>query len=160
MALFEPTIAFTLPWEGGYVNDPTDPGGETNFGISKRAFPNVDIKNLTLEGAKALYLDKYWNANLAALLDQNVANKIFDMTVNFGPTEGLVLLENALRQMGWASSMNGKWTDLAVTQVNKSHPGDLIIELRLQSVLFYDAIVAKNPAKATFRKGWLRRACA
>ena len=52
---FETAIAFVLNEEGGYSNDPRDPGGETNFGISKRAHPQVDIKNLTLEEAESIY---------------------------------------------------------------------------------------------------------
>ena len=40
-------VNHTLEEEGGYVNDPTDKGGETNFGISKRAYPNLDVFNLT-----------------------------------------------------------------------------------------------------------------
>ncbi len=44
-----------FPHEGGYTNDPRDPGGETNWGISKRAYPNLDIKNLAMEEAKRIY---------------------------------------------------------------------------------------------------------
>ena len=49
---FDEIIDVVLHHEGGYVNDPKDPGGETNYGISKRAYPDVDIKNLTEDGAK------------------------------------------------------------------------------------------------------------
>ena len=55
MAHFERAIDKTLAWEGGYVNDPKDPGGETKYGISKRAHPDVDIKNLSREKACAIY---------------------------------------------------------------------------------------------------------
>ena len=47
---FDDIIEITLHHEGGYVNDPKDPGGETNFGVAKRSHPDVDIKNLTKEG--------------------------------------------------------------------------------------------------------------
>ena len=52
---FDEIIEVVLHHEGGYVNDPKDPGGETNFGIAKRSHPDVDIKNLTKEGAKDIY---------------------------------------------------------------------------------------------------------
>ena len=52
---FDEIIEVVLHHEGGYVNDPKDPGGETNFGISKRAYPDVDMKTLTKEGAKDIY---------------------------------------------------------------------------------------------------------
>jgi len=53
--MFEEIIEFTLKYEGGYVNDPDDPRGETNFGISKRTYPNVDIKNLAREEVMEIY---------------------------------------------------------------------------------------------------------
>ena len=52
---FNDIIEVVLHHEGGYVNDPDDPGGETNFGIAKRSHPDVDIKNLTKDGAKEIY---------------------------------------------------------------------------------------------------------
>ena len=57
---FEKAIKFTLKWEGGYSNDPNDPGGETNYGISKRSYPNEDIKNMTPERARKIYYENYW----------------------------------------------------------------------------------------------------
>lgn len=47
--------------EGGYVNDPNDPGGETKYGISKRSYPHVDIKNLTKDDAKKIFVENYFN---------------------------------------------------------------------------------------------------
>ncbi|GIW22249.1 MAG: hypothetical protein KatS3mg068_1256 [Candidatus Sericytochromatia bacterium] len=58
MASFDIAISKTLKWEGGYVNDPKYPGGETKFGISKAFYPTLDIKNLTLQKAKEIYKKK------------------------------------------------------------------------------------------------------
>ena len=55
LTTFDEIIDLTLEHEGGYVHDPSDLGGETNFGIAKRFYPDVDIKNLTKEGAKEIY---------------------------------------------------------------------------------------------------------
>jgi len=55
MDAFEVALNFVLKWEGGYVNDPRDSGGETKFGISKKAYPNLDIKNLTQQQAGEIY---------------------------------------------------------------------------------------------------------
>ncbi len=60
MADFRVSIQKTLVNEGGCVNDPVDPGGETNMGISKRQYPNLDIKNLTQEQAIEIYKEGYW----------------------------------------------------------------------------------------------------
>jgi len=55
MSAFEPAFEFMLPHEGGYADDPNDRGGQTKFGISKRQYPNEDIRNFTLDEAKAIY---------------------------------------------------------------------------------------------------------
>ena len=60
MSNFDRAFRFLIGEEGGYVNDPADPGGETKFGISKRAYPQLDIKSLTLDQAKAIYRRDYW----------------------------------------------------------------------------------------------------
>ena len=57
---FDLAIPIVLENEGGYVNDPADPGGETKYGISKRSYPALDIKNLTVEQATAIYLRDFW----------------------------------------------------------------------------------------------------
>lgn len=57
---FDMTIDFTLRWEGGYVNNPADPGGETKYGISKRSYPWLDIVNLTEEHARLIYYRDFW----------------------------------------------------------------------------------------------------
>lgn len=57
---FERAFSCVLQNEGVYVNDPSDSGGETKYGISKRSYPNLDIKNLTLEEAKKIYFCDYW----------------------------------------------------------------------------------------------------
>ena len=62
---FDEIIDNVLESEGGYVNDKNDAGGETNLGISKRAYPDLDIKNLTREQAKQLYYQDYWTPSKA-----------------------------------------------------------------------------------------------
>lgn len=58
---FDVIMDHIFHWEGGYSNDPDDPGGETNFGISKRAHPDEDIAGMTKERAKEIYKRDYWN---------------------------------------------------------------------------------------------------
>ena len=81
---FAVAVGFVLAHEGGYINDPADPGGETKYGISKRAYPRVDIKNLTKAQARDIYYRDYWKRvdgdNLPAGLDLAV----FDTAVNCG----------------------------------------------------------------------------
>ena len=81
---FDEIIEVVLHHEGGYVNDPKDPGGETNFGIAKRSHPDVDIKNLTKEGAKEIYKEHYWDRNKVESLSEDLRHIYFDMCVNQG----------------------------------------------------------------------------
>ena len=57
---FDKAFQLTIGVEGGYSNDPRDPGGETKYGIAKRYHPQEDIKNMTLARAKEIYLTEYW----------------------------------------------------------------------------------------------------
>ncbi len=76
MITFDDAFTRLLGNEGGYVNDPRDPGGETNWGISKRSYPTVDIKNLTRTQAEDIYMHDFWEPLVAlfgaaaALLDE------------------------------------------------------------------------------------------
>lgn len=81
---FERALTIILREEGGYVNDPTDPGGETNFGISKRQYPDVDIKNLTHEQVAAIYKRDYWDKVKGDELPWPLCLFVFDAAVNQG----------------------------------------------------------------------------
>ena len=60
-------IAFSrlIDSEGGLTDNPKDPGGLTKFGISQRSYPDIDIRNLTLDQAKAIYLRDFWDSKTA-----------------------------------------------------------------------------------------------
>ncbi len=86
-------VNFTLSHEGGYVNNPNDGGGETNFGISKRANPNVDIKNLTRDDAMAIYLRDYWEPAHCDAMPEAVGIAHFDCAVHSGIRRAALLLQ-------------------------------------------------------------------
>lgn len=81
---FDRAIAFVLKAEGGYVNDPKDPGGETKFGISKRAYPMLDIKTLKEEDAKLIYFNDYWLKVGCDKMEWPMSLVVFDCAVNQG----------------------------------------------------------------------------
>jgi lysozyme family protein len=81
---FTTAINRTLGVEGGYVNDPNDPGGETKFGISKRAYPDVDIKNLTREQAVAIYKRDFWDRAHIDAMPALLQYQALDFAVNSG----------------------------------------------------------------------------
>ncbi len=96
MSAFEAAFRRTVAWEGGYVNHPSDPGGETNFGISRRAYPNENIAGMTLERAQFLYRRDYWQPCRCDDLPAPVAIEIFDAAVNSGVGQAVRWLQRAL----------------------------------------------------------------
>jgi hypothetical protein len=82
---FEKCVKFVLDREGRfYENDPNDPGGETKFGISKKAYPSIDITNLTEQQAKDIYFRNYWTPMNCDALENRIALAVFDTAVNQG----------------------------------------------------------------------------
>ena len=97
MTPFEQAFIKTIGHEGGYSNDPADPGKETKYGISKRAHPNEDIPSMTLERAKLIYLRDYWTPAWCHRLPAEVATEVFDAAVNCGVGAAVRFLQRALR---------------------------------------------------------------
>lgn len=95
-AAFLRAVAIVLAHEGGYVNDPNDPGGETNFGISKRRYPDEDIKGMTAARATDLYHSDFWLAVRGDELPPALALQVFDMAVNAGPGTAIKILQEVL----------------------------------------------------------------
>ena len=139
--LFKLALTFSLRWEGGdkYTNDPVDPGGETKYGISKRAYPDVDIKSLTLAEAEQIYYNDYWLKAGCDTMDKDLAIVVFDAAVNCGVG----------RTKSWLAELNEK-----VDLVEGKRKARWMIQRRIQ---YYKDIVVKKPALNKFLKGWLNR---
>lgn len=93
---FDQAFHKVIGHEGGYVNDPKDPGGETKYGISKRSYPDEDIKNLTLDRAKAIYRADYWNKCRCDELPADARMSVFDAAVNSGVAQATKWLQRAV----------------------------------------------------------------
>lgn len=83
--------------EGGFVDDKKDPGGATKFGISQRAYPRLDIKNLTLDQAKAIYRTDYWDRIHGDELPDPLSHFAFDAAVNHGVSAAVHMLQTTLK---------------------------------------------------------------
>ena len=81
--------------EGGLVRDKDDPGGETKYGISKRAYPNLDIASLTEDDALRIYKRDYWDKCDCDNLPYGMDLEVFDCAVNMGPNASMALMNNA-----------------------------------------------------------------
>lgn len=90
------TIELLIEIEGGYVNDPRDPGGETKYGISKRSYPLLEIKDLTKEQAFEIYKIDFWDKWKVDRLPLLLQPAYFDCAVNSGPAMATRLLQRTL----------------------------------------------------------------
>lgn len=136
----------------GYTNDPTDPGGETKFGIAKNANPSVDVKHLTWEGAKAIYYQNYWVAGHCNQLPGRVGALHFDGCVNNGVGTAAKFLQKSVGVI--ADGAIGPGTLAAVATHD---PIALCNSICNQRIVFYNNIVANNPVQGKYLGGWLRR---
>jgi lysozyme family protein len=127
---FDRAVAFVIHEEGGYVWDPQDPGGETRYGISKRAYPQIDIKNLTVEQAKTIYRRDYWNPLQLDARPYGPALCLFDCGVN----QGL-----------------GRARQLLARVATSSQP--FIVAFQSERALHYAGL----PTFSRFGRGWMRR---
>lgn len=126
---FKESLRFVLKWEGSYVNNPSDPGGETKWGISKRAYPDEDIANLTPERASEIYARDYWDACGCDSIPYPLCVVVFDTAVNVGPGRA----KDWLRKAPDANSY-----------------------LTMRST-YYVNLVRSKPSMGQFLKGWLAR---
>jgi len=90
------TISLLLDLEGGYVNDPNDPGGATNFGISQRSYPSVSIANLTADEAAQIYYTDYWLAGKCDAIPFPLCSYHFDTCVNQGVSAANQILQQTV----------------------------------------------------------------
>src|SRR5690606_13638489 len=134
--------------EGGYTNDPRDKGGETKWGISKRAYPHLDIPNLTIDECKVLYKQDYWLVCRCDQLPAQIAVALFDSAVNAGPTQAVKWLQRAVH--GTVDGIVGPET---LRLANEADPLSAAQELLARRLEFYGNL---STFKA-FGLGWCRR---
>jgi lysozyme family protein len=151
VSTFDQAVNFVLKYEGGYVDNPDDPGGETNYGISKKAYPDLDIKNLTRDEAIAIYRRDYWDKCRCDELPASLAIITFDSAVNQGPSRAVKLLQKSL-----SVTADGVMGSQTIAAANKVEPSDCVPEFIAQRAFAYGT----NENVNTFGLGWFRRLAA
>lgn len=154
---FKQAVAAVMLSEGGYVNDALDAGGETKYGISKRAHPNVDIKSLTPETASDIYYADYWRKEYDQM-PIAIACKVFDMAVNMGHKAAHKCLQRALRACDVAVNDDGIIGPQTMMALGSVMPQRLLPALRSEHAAYYRVLVAIKPGQQKFIAGWLKRA--
>lgn len=145
---FDRAFAIVIGHEGGYVNHPSDPGGETKYGITKRSYPNLHIPSITLDDAKAIYRRDFWQKLRCGDMPWPIALSVFDAGVNSGPGAAARWLQTAVRV-----AADGAIGPITLAAVARADPHEVTAELiarRLQ-------LMTSLPGWGTFGLGWSRR---
>jgi len=145
---FKKAVAAVLEHEGGYVDDPQDPGGETKYGISKRSYPQEHIKKLTKKRAREIYYSDYWQACSCDDLPGGVDILVFDTAVNQGPSVARRLLQRAC-----GVTVDGIIGPVTLDAIRDMPAPALLSEYAARRAVRYGSL-------DTFRRfglGWMRR---
>ena len=175
MSTFDLAIPVILQHEGGWVSNPNDPGGQTNFGISmttikKMGFSTHELgvdnltdpdclKKMTVESAKNVYREIYWDPfRYDNINDQTVATKILDCGVNCGSIKANFMAQKAANDCGHLLALDGKLGPQSFAAINSIDSQTYIKAYADQMTKNYLAIINNNPSLAEFQSNWLKRA--
>lgn len=177
MSNFERAINKVLEHEGGYVNNPNDKGGHTNFGITLGLIQDlhidlnedgvinwVDIKTMSIEDAKDIYKKQWWDKQgYGKINDQTIATKVFDFAINMGAPRAHKLLQEAVNiALGTNLVVDGNLGPTSIKTINSA-----ITDLQKQKILdaycntawgFYTRLAERNSKLKVFLRGWRNRA--
>lgn len=145
--------------EGDYVNDPDDPGGETKYGITKRTYPDLDIKNLTKEEAILIYWRDWWPW-LDGIRSHALCAKLFEVAINTGQSRAKRLLQLAVNAYNGNQALvvDGVVGPKTIAMTNLCVPDLLRRFISAAQAGYYVGLVAGNPDLKKFYNGWQRRA--
>ena len=177
MADFNQAILVILQHEGGWVSNPADPGGETSMGISTLIIKREKIsaqelgidpatmyqpgylKPMKVAAAIAIYKRLFWDRyDYGHLVDQTVATKVFDASVNCGPKRAHGMIQRAANQCGQSLQVDGILGPHTLAALNACDPEQLVKAMCQQMRMYYTLISNTNPSLKVFLRNWLKRA--
>lgn len=173
MADFNQAFIATIAHEGGYVNDPDDPGGETYKGVSRKmnskwegwpmidvlkrepGFPaNLDRDNELQVAVGDFYQVNFWDKlKLDYIVNQQVAASIFDFAVNAGASTS-----SAMAQMVVGAKADGVIGNESIAKINDFDPEHFLAAFTVAKIARYVSIVKKRPVSRKYFYGWVVRA--
>jgi lysozyme family protein len=160
MKRFLRALPFVLQWEGGYVDDPDDPGGATNKGITQgtyddwRASCQLDpqpVKFISDCDVSTIYRRRYWEAAHCDELPCDFDIAVFDTAVNMGKRRAIRFLQKAA-----GCEADGMWGPVTKAAVGSLTNEDLATYLDHRQAK-YEQLIRNNPRLAKFRNGWMNR---
>ncbi len=161
MAGFLQALPVILRFEGGYVNDPDDPGGATNKGITQKTYdawqkskslPQKAVRRISDAEVEAIYHRDYWIKGKCDALPWPASLAHCDACVNHGPRNAAKLLQRAA---GVAD--DGIIGPITLDAVGGMHSDVLINRMLWERLEFYEAIARRRAASRKFLLAWLSR---
>lgn len=157
---FHTAFEHVIKSEGGYVNDPHDHGGETNLGVTKKAWAEYigrevqpgEMKALTKDVVEPFYKRNYWDKCKCDDLPAGLDYAVFDFAVNAGPGRAAKFLQQAV-----GVTADGAIGPGTLAAVGKVEPANALANFKLAKEHFYHGLVERDPSQAKFIKGWLVR---
>lgn len=157
----ERSLAFTLKWEGGYSDHPSDPGGATNRGVTQRVYDSHrssrglssrSVSRITESEVKEIYLLRYWSRAHCNGMEWPLCLVMLDTAVNFGTAR-------AIQFLGRAAALGDglKWTPAHSDAVHNGNQYDLALAICNERDKYRLARVKKAPSQKVFLRGWQRR---
>lgn len=164
MSGFLQALPVTLRFEGGYANNPADPGGATMRGITQAVYdtyrraqgePERDVRQIERAELEAIYFNGYWLRGKCDALSWPLSLAHFDACVNHGPFNAARILQRALG-VG-ADGVIGPITLGAV----QSQPLPFIVTRTLwERLAFYERLLVRRKSSRIFALAWLSRVSA
>lgn len=167
MADFDQYFPQLLRFEGGYVDNPYDPGGATNLGITLQTFQTcaqrlldvqptlADLRALTDPQAATLYKALYWDSiHGDAIATQEIADIVFDFKVNAG-YHAVLLLQQVL---GPPLAIDGQFGPVTLAALAQADQAGVYARYRQGRIDYYRTLATQHPTLRRFLPGWLNRA--
>lgn len=163
MAVFSDAIKIILAAEKEYSTKSSDYGGETKYGISKRAFPDIDIFSLTVNQAMNLIERNYWQPyRLEEINNQDLANRIILLFINMNPAHAAAIIQCAINACGDCNkvpiAVDGVLGSKSIQVINSLPVNTLLDKIRLTAIGYYLSLTDKDSSQIINFRGWVRRA--
>ena len=170
--VFNKAIEHILDLEGGFVNDPADSGGATNWGITLGFYQShvdpdagpQDIRDLKRERAKELYRRFFWIPHDYAVegyhygdLPDRIAWLCLSFSINMGPRRCHKLLQNALVKLGAEIDVDGWLGPSTIAATRSSRNIEVVKRFAVEALLFYRSIAENDSSQERFIEGWFYR---
>lgn len=164
---FEEIIEVVLAHEGGFVNDPDDRGGATNWGVTQAVwedfmedeFTSDDVREFTREQAIELYREEFWKPSQAEKLEEEIREVYFDMCVNHGQRNAVKILQTAVNAKGGSLEVDGGIGPNTINASSGLSLSDVQIERSgfYWNLVFVGSFYGKRNRQEKFIRGWIRR---